>query len=106
MADSCATSSSVNRRRSSVWTLSTPTTWSCQVSGTDSIEVMNRRWSRPRTHRKRGSSAMSSTMIGSRLAAVRPVIPSPNGTTARPMWWRSRPLVAASVSDSPSRSMR
>ena len=44
---------------------------------------------------------MSSTTIGSRLAAVRPVIPSPNGTIARPMWWRSMPLVAASVSDGP-----
>ena len=49
---------------------------------------------------------MSSTTIGSRLAAVRPVIPSPNGTAAWPMWWRSMPLVAASVSDMPLRSIR
>ena len=34
------------------------------------------------------------------------MIPSPNGTTARPIWNRSRPLVAASVSRVPSRSSR
>ena len=38
IADSCATSPSVNSRWVSVWTLSTPTTWSRQVSGTESIE--------------------------------------------------------------------
>ena len=106
MAESWATSEPANSRWSSVWTLSTPTTWSCQVSGTDSIEATNRRWSMPRTHRKRWSAATSGMTIGSRVAATRPVIPSPNGTTARPMWYRSRPLVAASVSGVPSRSSR
>ena len=36
---SWATSASLNSRGCSVWTLSTPTVWSCQVSGTLSIEV-------------------------------------------------------------------
>ena len=44
---------------------------------------------------------MSGMTIGSRVAATRPVIPSPNGTTARPIWWRSSPFVAASVSVEP-----
>ena len=44
--------------------------------------------------------------MGSRIAATRPVIPSPNGTTARPIWKRSRPFVAASVRRVPSRSSR
>ena len=33
-------------------------------------------------------------------------LPSPNGTRARPIWWRSRPLVAARVRLAPSRSRR
>ena len=53
-APSWATSSSLNVRGCSVWTLRTPTIWSCQVSGTDSIEATKRRWSMPRTHRNRG----------------------------------------------------
>ena len=106
IADSWSTSDGVNSRCSSVWTLSTPTTWSCQVSGTDSIEATKRRWSIPRTHRKRGSAATSGMTMASRVAATRPVIPSPNGTTARPIWKRSRPLVAASVRRVPSRSSR
>ncbi len=106
IADSWSTSDGVNSRCSSVWTLSTPTTWSCHVSGTDSIEATKRRWSIPRTHRKRGSAATSGMTMASRVAATRPVIPSPNGTTARPIWKRSRPLVAASVRRVPSRSSR
>ena len=47
IADSWSTSDSAKSRWVSVWTLSTPTTWSCQVSGTDSIEATNRRWSMP-----------------------------------------------------------
>ena len=47
IADSWSTSDGVNSRCSSVWTLSTPTTWSCHSSGTDSIEATNRRWSMP-----------------------------------------------------------
>ena len=106
MADSCATSDAAKSRWVSVCTLSTPTTCSCHVSGTDSIEATNRRWSRPRTHRKRSSLRTSGIVIGRRVAATRPVIPSPTGTTARPMWCRSSPLVAASVSRAPSRSSR
>ena len=106
MADSCATSPSVKLRWVSVWTLSTPTTWSRQVSGTDSIEWTNRRWSMPRTHRNRASSATSAMTIAWRIAATRPVIPSPNGTIARPIWWRSSPFVPASRRLSPSRSRR
>ena len=54
----------VNSRGCSVWTLSTPTTWSCQVRGTLSIEATNRRWSMPRTHRKRGSALTSGMTCG------------------------------------------
>ena len=93
-------------RGCSVWTLRTPTIWSCQVSGTDSIDATKRRWSMPRTHRKRGSARTSGMTSGSRLAATRPVTPSPNGTRARPIWKRSRPFVAASVRYAPSRSSR
>ena len=64
-APSCATSWSLKVRGSSVWTLRTPTVWSCQVSGTDSIDDTNRRWSMPRTHRKRGSARTSGMTSGS-----------------------------------------
>ena len=64
-ARSWATSASVKSRGCSVWTLRTPTVWSCQVSGTDSIEATNRRWSMPRTHRKRGSALTSGMTSGS-----------------------------------------
>ena len=71
IAAACATSESVKSRCISVWTLSTPTTWSPHVSGTDSIEAMNRRWSSPRTHPKRQSSLhVRDVIIGSRLAAT------------------------------------
>ena len=40
-----------------------------------------------------GSSATSAMTIAWRIAATRPVIPSPNGTMARPIWWRSSPFV-------------
>ena len=86
MADSWATSDSPNSRVCSVWMLRTPTTLSCQDSGTDSIDAMNRRWSMPRTHRNRGSWRTSAMTIGSRVAATRPVTPSPKGTRARPIW--------------------
>ena len=61
-------------------------TCSPRVSGTDSIEAMNRRWSIPRTHRKRGSAGTSGMTIGVREAATRPVTPSPMGMWARPIW--------------------
>ena len=97
MAPSWATSPGVKSRGCSVWTLRTPTTWSFQLSGTLSIEAMNRRWSMPATHRKRFSAGTSGTTSGSRVLATSPVTPSPNGTRARPIWYRSRPFVAASV---------
>ena len=56
---SWATSEGLKTRGRSVWTLSTPTVWSCQDRGTLSMEVTKRRWSRPRTHRKRGSALTS-----------------------------------------------
>ena len=56
------------------------------MSGTDSIEAMNLRWSMPRTHRKRESARTSGITIGVRVAATRPVTPSPMGMWARPIW--------------------
>jgi hypothetical protein len=47
---------------------------------------MNRRWSMPRTHRKRSSALTSGITSGSRDLATRPVTPAPNGTLARPIW--------------------
>ncbi len=86
----------VKRRVATVWTLRTPTTMSFQVSGTESIEVRPAR-SKPRRYLKRGSSRTSGTSIGWRVAAAAPVTPSPSARLTRPTWWRSRPLVAASV---------
>ena len=43
MARSWSASCAVKSRGCSVWTLSTPTTVSCQMSGTESIEAINRR---------------------------------------------------------------
>ena len=63
---------SLKSRGCSVWTLRTPTIWSCQVSGTDSIEATNRRWSMPRTHRKRGSALTSGMTSGSRVGGDAP----------------------------------
>ena len=54
----------LNARGCSVCTLSTPIVWSCQMSGTLSIEATNRRWSMPRTHRKRGSALTSGMTSG------------------------------------------
>ena len=71
-APSWATSWSLNVRGSSVWTLRTPTVWSCQVSGTDSIDATKRRWSMPRTHRKRGSAWTSGMTSGSRVGGDPP----------------------------------
>ena len=72
----------------------------------DSIEATKRRWSMPRTHRKRASALTSGMTSGRRSAATLPVTPSPNGTRARPIWKRSRPFVAARVRYAPSRSSR
>ena len=94
-----------NRRGALAWTLSTPTTSSCQISGTDSIAV-SPAMSKPRTQEKRGSRLTSSTAIGSRPAATRPVIPFPQGRLTLPTWVRSSPLVAARVSRVRSRSAR
>ena len=66
MSERYWTSSSTKSCGCSVWTLRTPMTWSPRVSGTDSIEAMNRRWSIPRTHRKRGSAGTSGMTIGVR----------------------------------------
>ena len=71
-APSWATSWSLKVRASSVWTLRTPTVWSCQLSGTDSIDDTNRRWSMPRTHRKRGSARTSVMTSGSRVGGDAP----------------------------------
>ena len=53
----------MNARGSTVWTLSTPTTWSFQTSGTEHIEV-KRAWSTPRIQAKRGSSWTSRLVDG------------------------------------------
>ena len=106
MARRCETSEAVKSRGCSVCTLSTPTVRSFQTRGTDSIDAMNRRWSMPRTHRKRSSLLTSGMTSESLDSATRPVTPAPNGTRARPIWNRSRPFVAASVRFSASRSSR
>ena len=65
-------------------------TRSCQTSGTDSIAA-SPSMSKPRTHENRGSTVTSSTAIGSRPSATRPVIPWPTARLTRPTW---RPIEA------------
>ena len=95
-----------NSRASTVWTLSTPTTWSSQTSGTEHIEV-KRAWSTPRIQAKRrvvGDVRARRRVL--RVAAAMPVMPWPIARRATPTASWSRPFVAASVTPLPSRSVR
>ena len=73
----------VNSRASTVWTLSTPTTWSSQTSGTEHIDV-KRAWSTPRIQAKRGSRWTSGLTMVERVCAARPVMPWPIASRATP----------------------
>ena len=92
-------------RRRTVWTLSTPTTASFQISGTEHIEV-SRGSSRPWSQANRRSRRTLRLTCGRRVWAARPVSPTPIGRRATPIWSRSSPLVAARVTPEPSRSTR
>ena len=61
-----STSSASNSRASVVWALSTPTTASFQISGTESI-AWRSSMSKPRTQEKRGSVVTSADMTGAAL---------------------------------------
>ena len=100
MTSSSSTSPSVNSRRATVCTLSTPTSPPGSVSiGTDTIEVK----SRPRSDwigRYRGSASLSWVMTtGSRWLATQPEMPDPNGSRIFPTEASNGGVAPARVSD-------
>ncbi|PQM44502.1 hypothetical protein C1Y40_05340 [Mycobacterium talmoniae] len=95
-----STSPALNSRRSTVCTLSTPTSPPGSVSiGTDTIEVK----SRPRSDwigRYRGSASLSSVITtGSRCRATHPDTPEPSGNRILPTWPSNGGVAPASVSE-------
>ena len=97
---SSSTSPSVNSRRATVCTLSTPTSPPGSVSiGIDTIEVK----SRPRSDwigRYRGSASLSWVMTtGSRCRATQPEMPDPNGSRIFPTWPSNGGVAPARVSE-------
>ena len=99
------TSRLVNSRRRTVWTLSTPTT--CVVP--DERHGAHRREARlvDAAHPVKALVAVDVELVaGLRVCATVPVMPTPSGRRATLICSGSRPLVAASVTPVPSRSIR
>ena len=100
IAPSCATSPGVKSRGRSVWTLSTPTTWSFH----DERHGQHRGDEPALVDAPDPQEARVGADVGDHqrlaLAATRPVTPSPNGTRARPIWYdrgRSSPPASGTL---------